>query len=124
MAVVTVVAALLALVLRQHRPEQALLLGLAAGTALLVWVLVRADGVFRSVWGLLENSGLPGEYIEVLFKGLGICLVTQLASDTCRDAGEGALASKAELAGRLSLLAVGLPLFEKVVSMAVSLIGG
>ena len=123
-AMVAVVAALLALVLRQHRPEQALLLGLAAGAVMLLWMLLRADDVFRTVRDLLSNSGLSGEYVEILFKGLGICVITQLASDTCRDAGESALASKAELAGRLSLFAVGLPLFQKVVSIALSLIGG
>ena len=37
---------------------------------------------------------MPGEYGLILFKALGICLITQLASDACRDAGEAALASK------------------------------
>ena len=123
-AAVAVVAALLALLLRRYHPEQAMMLGLVAGAVMLLWMLSRADGIFRSVRDLFNASGLSGEYSEVVFKGLGICVITQLASDTCRDAGESAMASKAELAGRLSLLMVALPLFQKVISIATSLIGG
>ncbi len=50
--------------------------------------------------------------------------MTQLASDACSDAGEKALAAKAELAGKLAMLLIALPLFEKVAEMAVSLMNG
>lgn len=44
--------------------------------------------------------------------------------DACKDAGESALASKAELAGKLMLLMLALPLFEKIAQLAASLING
>lgn len=119
--VITVVTALLAVLLRQHRPELAMLLVMAAGVVILVLLLTGARQMIDTVTGMLEKSGLPGEYTQILFKGLGICLLTQLASDTCKDAGELAMASKAQLAGQLSLMVVGLPLFEKIASVALSL---
>ena len=48
----------------------------------------------------------------------------QLAADACRDAGENAMAAKAELAGKAAMLLLSLPLFEKVAELAASLIGG
>lgn len=119
-----VVVAILAVLLRSQRPEQALLLVLVAGTVILVALLAKAEQIFESLQTFLSQSGLPEEYVGILFKGLGICLVTQLASDTCKDAGEIALSAKAELAGRIALLLVGLPLFQKMVSLSLSLIGG
>ena len=47
-----------------------------------------------------------------------------MASDACRDAGEAALASKADLAGKVTLLVLALPLFQKIGELAVSLING
>jgi stage III sporulation protein AD len=123
-AMVAVVVALLGVILRQQRPEQAMMLVLIAGITVLMLVLTRASEVFQTLRDMLSKSGLSGGYIQILFKGLGICLITQLASDTCKDAGESAMASKAELAGRISLLMVGLPLFQKITSVALSLIGG
>lgn len=123
-AVIAVVVALLAVLLRGQRPEQALLLVLTAGVGILVLIISRAGPVIETLWDMLKKSGLSSEYVQILFKGLGVCLITQLASDTCKDAGESAMAAKAELAGRVSLLMIGLPLFQKIASLALSLMGG
>ena len=122
-AVVAVVVALLSVLLRQQRPEQATLLVLAAGIGMLMLILTRVGDVFFTLKGMLQSSGLPDEYVAVLFKAVGICLVTQLAADTCRDAGETAMASKAEVAGRFALVMVGLPLFQSLAETALRLIG-
>ena len=119
---VVVVAAFLAVILRQQRPEQALAVSLAAGLGILALVVSKALPVIDTLRELLESAALPVEYGAILFKALGICLLTQLAADACRDAGEAALASKAELAGKLLLLTLALPLFEKIAQTAASLI--
>ena len=66
-------------------------------------------------------SGIPSgsEYLAILFKGLGISYLTQLASDICRDSGESSLAVQTETAGKTALLIIALPLFEKVSELAV-----
>lgn len=121
---VVVIAAFLAVLLRQQRPEQAMAVGLVAGVGILALVLTRAVPAFSSIKELLDASPLPGEYGEILFKALGLCLLTQLAADACRDAGEGALAGKAELAGKMGLVILSLPLFQKIAELAVSLMNG
>ncbi len=121
---VVVIAAFLAVLLRQQRPEQAMAVGLLAGIGILALVLTKAVPVFSTLQDLLGTAALPEEYGQVLFKALGICLLTQLATDACKDAGESALAAKAELAGKLFLLMLALPLFEKIAEIAVSLING
>ena len=119
-----VVVAVLSVILRHQRPEQALILVLITGVVITVALLGKAESILDELSAVLSRSGLSSEYTTILFKGLGICLITQLASDTCKDAGESALSAKAELAGRVSLLLLGLPLFQKIASVAVELIGG
>ena len=121
---VVVIAAFLAVILRQQRPEMAMAVSLAAGIGVLALVLVKSLPMIDTLRELLSSAALPAEYGTILFKALGICLLTQLAADACRDAGEGALASKAELAGKLLLLTLSLPLFEKIAQLAASLING
>ena len=87
-------------------------------------MLSKALPVIGTLRELLSTAALPEEYGAILFKALGICLLTQLAADACKDAGESALASKAELAGKLMLLMLALPLFEKIAQLAASLING
>ena len=121
---VVVVAAFLAVMLRQQRPEQAMAVSLAAGIGILALVLSKALPVIGTLRELLSTAALPEEYGAILSTALGICLLTQLAADACKDAGESALASKAELAGKLMLLMLALPLFEKIAQLAASLING
>lgn len=116
------VAAVLAVVLRQYRPEFAILVSLAAG----VWILFRVAGdlvpVVEQVRSILDTASLPAEYAAVLFKALGVCFLTQIACDTCKDAGESAIAAKVEIAGKVAVLLVSLPLFQQVLAIVYSLI--
>ncbi len=116
------IAAFLTVLLRRYRPELAMGVGIIAGAIALLAVLKTAAPAVSQLQTLLEGAALPQAYTAILFKALGICLLTQLTADACRDAGESALAAKAELAGKLLLLVLSLPLFEKITSLALSLL--
>lgn len=119
-----VVAAFLTVVLRRYLPEQALAVGLIGGAVILAVAGIDAIPVLDEIRTLLSDGGVSGEYVTVLFKALGVCLLTQLAADACRDAGEQGLAAKAEFAGKIAMLVLALPLFRKVSDIALSLIRG
>ena len=121
-AAVAVITAFVAVMLRRSHPEQSMAVTLIAGILMVAAALGYLSPILKTVQEMLKAGGLSGEYIQVLFKALGICLITQLASDACRDAGEQGLAAKAELAGKLTLLALALPLFRKIGDIALSLI--
>ena len=116
------IAAFLTVLLRRYRPELAMGVGIVAGAIALLAVLNSAAPAVSELQALLDGAALPQAYTAILFKALGICLLTQLTADACRDAGESALAAKAELAGKLLLLVLSLPLFEKITSLALSLL--
>ena len=116
--------ALLAVVLRGWRPELALCLSLAAGVMVMVLLMGQVAPLVRSIQRLVTAGGFQNTHLEAVMKATGICLVTQLTADTCRDAGESALAGKAELVGRVLLLLLTVPLFEEVLSLVTALIQG
>lgn len=119
-----IVAAAISVVLRQYKPEYALLVSLGTGIAILLMVV----GAFQPLLDQLEKvvamTQMPEEYLQILFKSLGVCMITQIASDVCKDAGESAISTKVETAGRIAVLLISLPLFEKVLSIAQSLVAG
>ena len=117
------IAAVLAVVLRQYRPEYALLVSVAAGIFILYRVIAEMLPVLDEVRGILEHSAVPAEFIGILLKALAICFLTQIACDICKDAGESATASKIEMAGKVAVLGVSLPLFRQVLAVVYSLLG-
>jgi stage III sporulation protein AD len=121
---VLAITAFLSLLLRQYRPELALAIGVLAGVAVsLVLIRVLAAPLERAQQ-LMEKAGLGGDTAVLLVKSLGICLLTQLTADVCRDAGEAGLASRAELAGKAALLLLALPLFGQLLELALLLMKG
>lgn len=117
-AVFCLIAAILAIVLRQYRPEYAVFVSLACSVLAVVYLLQGIVQVMEELGGLLENAMLPGDLIQVVVKCLGVCILTELAANTCRDAGEQAIGAKVELAGKVTLVLVSLPLFERLLQFA------
>jgi stage III sporulation protein AD len=121
---VTVIAAFLAVLIRKYHPEYSMAISLMTGVLILILLISQLSPVFSRLHTLLDSTSLPDEYGMVLFKALGISLLAQLSADACRDAGENAMAEKAELAGKVFLLMLALPLFEKIAELAVQLMNG
>lgn len=117
-------AAVIAAMLRRYHQEYAILVSIAAGAVILFSVFFSISPAIRQISTLLSSAGLSSEYALILFKTIGICFLAQFASDACRDAGENALASNVELAGKLTIIALALPLFEKIAQTAEGLIKG
>lgn len=112
------VGTVLALILGQYRPEFRMLVTAAVTLLLMVMVLEQLSPVLEQLRSTMELTGLTGDYAAVLFKAVGICLLTQLAGDVCRDSGESSIASKIELTGRAAILLTAMPLIQEVLAWA------
>ncbi len=123
-ALTAVVSVLLYVLIKQLKPEYAPLTALAAAGIILVSLtenLLDATGTLEK---MLVLSGLEKKNISLLIKSLGICVVTQFASDLCRENSASSIATAVELAGRLGMLMLSLPMIETVARIAIGLING
>lgn len=116
------VGAILCLVLKQYKPEFALLISLGCSIVVMLFILEGITQVRDELDLILQNSMLNSDLMVVVFKCLGVCVLTELASQTCKDTGEGAIAAKVELAGKVSLLILSLPLFVRLLEVSTTLI--
>lgn len=120
-AVLCVIGALLALVIKRGSPETAMLLTLGAA----VVVLGSLAGSLKELMGFLteltEQSGLPEALFIPLYKTVGIALVVKVGGNLCRDAGETALSSVVETAGAVCALLTAAPLLRAVLALLVEL---
>jgi stage III sporulation protein AD len=115
---------LLSAVLRTQRPELAVCLSLLAGVLVMGMLLRQVSPLVAALRRMTALGGVGENHLGVVLRGAGICLVTQLAADTCRDAGDSALAGKAELTGRMLLLLLAVPLYEEILSLVTGVVMG
>ena len=120
-AAFAVCAAALALVMRRLRPESAPVLVIAAGTLSALLILPQLAGIVTDVTTLACMGGVQEGYMTQLLKIAGISLTMDFAAQTCRDASEEGLARKVELAGRVMLISLSLPVMHTLLSQILSL---
>lgn len=115
-------AAFGALSLKKQAPEFAFLLAFGAG----VCILYRMASALPSVQAVYAFSAryIPGadEIVAPMLKAAGICILTKITAETCRDCEQKALAAKVELSGAAACFAVAMPLFSQVFAQIESML--
>ncbi|OUN04183.1 stage III sporulation protein AD [Flavonifractor sp. An92] len=113
-AVVAIVGALCAVVIKPHAREIALAVSLCAGAVILLGVLQAAGEIRELFSALAEAAGLAPAVLSPMLKTVGISILTRITAALCRDAGEGGVASFVEVAGAALALVVTAPLLRAV----------
>ncbi len=107
---VGMVGAVLALMLKEWKPELSAAVSIATGIFLLFGVFEELREVFSEFSGLMERGGVDLRYFQIVVKIIGISYLAQFGSSICRDSGQTAIAEKIELAGKAAVVSLTLPI--------------
>ena len=114
---IAIAATVISVILKQSRPEFALLVSICTGIFVFLFVLDELKPVVDWLVNLSGRYGTVSRYFAPLLKVLGIAYLAQFAAQFCRDAGENALALKVELAGKVIILGLSIPVLGTVFKM-------
>lgn len=67
---------------------------------------------------------LKAGYIQTLMKIIGITYIAEFASDLCKDAGYQTIAGQIQIFGKLSVLAVSIPVLTALLDTIQTFLGG
>lgn len=68
------------------------------------------------------NAKVNIVYVETILKIIGIAYIAEFAAQITKDAGQGAIASKIELAGKILILAMAIPILTVLIETIIQLI--
>lgn len=117
------ISLILSVTLKKYLSEYAMIINIISGVIITCFIVSMATPLVDYIKNLFSQTKVPGEYMVILFKSLGICFVSQFLYDSCIDAGEKALASKIELACKLGIFTCSLPLFKQITQTALKFVG-
>ncbi len=116
-----ILTAILAVFLKAQKGPWGLFVSLGGGCLLLFYALPYLRDTLSYLTTFAAESGLRTEYLGALFRVVSVAFITECASALCRDAGESALSVQLEMAGKLLILGISMPiltaLFDTVVSV-------
>lgn len=116
------VVMLLILLIRQQRPELAIQLSLTLATIIFLLVLSKINVVLNLFRDLAEKANISQLYLNTILKIIGIAYITEFGAQVCRDANEGAVASKIEFAGKVLVMVMAIPIIALVLDTIIKLI--
>ncbi len=112
-----IAAAVFAVFIKGWRPELAIQVSLIATIIILAAVLPYLKVVADMLRDIIAQADIESKYIGIVLKIVGIAYIAQFASELCRDAGEGAIASKIEIAGKIIIMTMSMPIIYSLLEV-------
>ncbi len=102
-------AAVLSLLLKERRPELALQISLLATAVIFLMSVPHIRAVIAMFEEISSEIGIDIKYILLVMNVIRTAYVAQFGAELCRDAGEGAIAAGIELAGKVLIMTISMP---------------
>lgn len=115
-------ATILTVMLRGKSPQIAFLLALLVGVFIFIFLLDKIALVISMLERLSVQAGVEMIFLQTILKIIGIAYIAEFAAQIAKDSGEGAIASKIELAGKILILVLALPIVQRVVETVLNLL--
>lgn len=115
-------AAVLAVFIKNWKPELAIQVSLVAAVIIFLMVLPYLKAVVLMFQDISGQIGLESKYLSLVLKVVGIAYVVQFAAELCRDAGETSVASKIEFAGKVIIMTLSMPVVYNLLDVVSQII--
>lgn len=117
-----IIAAVMGIVLRHNKPEMAVLLSITVGIIIFLMVLGKIGSVIDILKELAGRAEISDIYLGTILKIVGIAYIADFGAQICRDAGEGAVATKIELAAKIMIMVLAVPIVVAVLQALLKLV--
>lgn len=117
-----VVSALLYIILKDIQPTFAFIIILMTSIFILFLVVKQIQVIIQLLSSLGEKAAINAFYIDTILKIIGIAYITELGSNVTKDAGLLSIASKIELAGKIFILLLAIPIITAVIEAIIQFI--
>lgn len=108
--IVGITAVLLAVQMKGVKGEYGTYLAAAAGCFIFFYGISKLETILDAMRQVQDFIKINQVYLTTLLKMTGITYIAEFASGICKDAGYGSIGTQIEIFGKLSILAVSMPI--------------
>ena len=117
-----IIAVSLIIILKNQKPEIALICVIASSIIMLAFIFDELKSVISVINSLILNSSIDSSYIKIILKVIGISYLVEFGKDISKDAGESAIANKIEMAGKVIVVSVSIPVIASLIEIVSQII--
>lgn len=116
------VALIIIILLKQYKPEFAIYISLLAGVLILLLVMDQLTEIILLLQSLASKASINSTFLALLLKITGIAFLAEFAVSVCKDAGEGAIASKIEIGSKIIIIAMSIPIISSLLEIILKIL--
>jgi len=116
-----VVATIIIIVIKAQRPEMAVQVSILTGITIFMLVASKLSAVIELLNSYAKKIDIDMVYITTLLKIIGIAYIAQFGAEICKDAGESSIASKIELAGKVIIIVLAVPIITSLLDLVIKI---
>lgn len=110
LAIIAIVAALMAVNFKSVKAEYGIYISIGIGILATGLIISKLEYIIKVMETIRDYIGLDSVYIVTILKIIGISYIAEFASDVCKDCGYGSMANQIQVAGKLTVLCVSMPI--------------
>ena len=116
------VGTVFSVMLKKENPQFAMLTAVVTGIMIFLMLCAPLGNLISLLRETAEEAGVGEGYFGIVLKVIGIAYLTQFGAQLCNDAGETAVASKIEMAGKVLMMTVAAPVLTGLLETIMGLI--
>lgn len=120
--VLGIVASILYIVLKDMNTSFAFFVIVITGVLIFLAIIKQIGVIFQLIETLGNKANIDGMYMETILKIIGIAYIAEIGASLTKDAGLSSVASKIELAGKIFILLLAIPIITAVIEAIISFI--
>ena len=116
-----IIASIIIVILKAQRPEIAIQVSIITGIVIFILIANKLAAVLSLLSSFSDRANIDMTYMGVLLKILGIAYISEFGAEVCKDAGEGSIASKIELAGKVAVILLAIPIVTSLLDLIIKI---
>ena len=116
-----IVAAVIIIVLRVQKPEIAIQVSMVTGVIIFMLLASKLAAVVQMLESYANKADINPVYFTTVLKIIGIAYITEFGAEVCKDAGESSIASKIELAGKVMIVVLAVPIITSLLDLIIKI---
>lgn len=121
-AAIAIGGVIMAAIVKSFKPELSLYVVLATILVIFLMALDKLTAVFQFLASVYNEMTYGKDFFPIIIKVLVVAYLADFTSQLCRDAGETAIGSKVELAGKIIIFYLSMPILLAILELINSLL--
>ncbi|MCR6545962.1 stage III sporulation protein AD [Dehalobacterium formicoaceticum] len=103
-------------------PALGMVISVFVGAVIFIQILPKISYVVSAFEELATRASINTFYLTTIFKIIGISYIAEFGAQVCRDAGQGAIATKVEFSAKILVMVLAVPIIGAILESVVRLL--